>query len=117
MRKNICIEGAQFPGMKTLAMKGSLYLHDDDEKIPITVGFDHQKLVGYAKGLKRDIETGEVSMDLTIHPSFDLDLEEFDARVTLTDVMGAPGKDDPELTIINAGRLREISLIWEGKKD
>ena len=117
MRKNICIEGAQFPGMKTLAMKGSLYLHDDDEKIPITVGFDHQKLVGYAKGLKRDIETGEVSMDLTIHPSFDVNLDEFTATVTLTDVMGAMGKDEPDLHIINAGCLREVALIWEGPKD
>lgn len=115
MRKAICIEGAMFPGMKTMAMKGAIYIDDKDTRIPITVGFDHSKLIGYAAGLQRDVETGEVSMDLTIHPSFDVNLDEFDARVTLTDVMTAPGKDDESVTIINAGRLREISLVWEKK--
>lgn len=113
MRKPICIEGKEFAGMRTIAMPGSLYLDDKDTKIPITIGFDHGKLVGYATEFKRDIETGEVSMNLTIHPSFDLNLDEFDARVSLTDVMAAKGKDDPELTIINSARLREVSLIWE----
>jgi hypothetical protein len=115
MRKPICIEGKEFEFMRVLAMPGSIYIDDKDTKIPLTVGFDQTKLVGYATNLQRDVETGEVSMELTIHPSFDLDLEEFDARVTLTDVMEARGKDDEELRIINAGRLREISLIWEKK--
>ncbi len=119
MRKNICIEGVHFPGMKTLAMKGSIYVDDNDTKIPIVRFRAGQvsQLLGYAKNLQRDISTGEVSMDLTIHPSFDVTLDEFSATVTLTDVMGAEGKDDPELTIINAGRLREVALIWEGPKD
>ena len=117
MRKVICIEGVPFPGMRTLAMKGSIYLAENIEKIPITQAYNHEKILGYARNLQRNIETGEVSMDLVIHPSFDVNLDEFTATVTLTDLMGAMGKDEPELTIINAGRLREISLIWEGKKD
>lgn len=115
MRKPICIEGAEFEGMRTLAMKGSIYIDDEDTKIPITVGFDHEKLVGYATELRRDIDSGEVSMELTIHPSFDLNLDEFDATVSLTDVMAAKGKDDKNLTIINSARLRQVSLIWEKK--
>jgi len=115
MRKAICVEGAEFDGMKTMAMKGSIYIDDKDTRIPITAGFNHEKILGYAQNLKRDIETGEVSMDLFIHPSFDVNLDEFDARVSLTDVMSAKGKDDPELTIINSARLREVSLIWEKK--
>ena len=106
MRKVICIEGVPFPGMRTLAMKGSIYLAENIEKI-----------LGYARNLQRNIETGEVSMDLVIHPSFDVNLDEFTATVTLTDVMGAMGKDEPDLHIINAGCLREVALIWEGPKD
>ena len=117
MRKVICIEGVPFPGMRTLAMKGSIYLAENIEKIPITQAYNHEKILGYARNLQRNIETGEVSMDLVIHPSFDVNLDEFTATVTLTDVMGAMGKDEPDLNIINAGCLREVALIWEGPKD
>lgn len=116
MRKAICVEGKQFDGMKTVAMKGAIYIDDKDTKIPIVVGTMREpKICGYATGLKRDVESGEVSMDLFIHPSFDVNLDEFDATVTLTDIMAAKGKDDEELTMINSGRLREIRLVWEKK--
>jgi len=91
MRKVICIEGVPFPGMRTLAMKGSIYLAENIEKIPITQAYNHEKILGYARNLQRNIETGEVSMDLVIHPSFDVNLDEFTATVTLTDVVDVHG--------------------------
>ena len=116
MRKAICVEGKEFAGMKTLAMKGAIWIHDNDTKIPIVVGTMREpKICGYARELQRDVESGEVTMDFFIHPSFEVNLDEFDATVTLTDIMSAKGKDDDELTIINSGRLREVRLVWEKK--
>lgn len=113
VRKVICVEGKEFQGMKTIAMPGSIYVEDADTKIPVLAASDQTKILGYATGLKRDISSGEVSMDLTIHPRFDVNLDEFDATVTLSPVMTAKGKDDESLTIINSGRLRAVSLTWE----
>ena len=113
-RKVICIEGKEFAGRKTFVMKGAIYIDDADTKIPIVTitGSAPSKLLGYARNLQRDIVSGEVSMELTIHPMFDVNLEEFDATVSLHPVMTSRGKDG-ETTIINAGRLREVCLIWE----
>lgn len=113
-RKVICIEGREFGGMKTIAMPGSIYIADEDKQIPITINMrgDH-KLIGYATNLQRNVFTGQVSMELTIHPKFDVNLQEYTATVTLTDFQSAKAKDRPDVTIINSGRLREVTLLWE----
>jgi len=112
MRKVICVEGKEFQGRKTIIVPGAIYMEDDD-RVPITTGAGHDRIIGYAKNLQRDISTGEVSMDLFINPQFHVNLDEFEATVSLHPFMAAKGKDDEELTLINAGRLREVFLTWD----
>lgn len=107
IRKLVALEGKESPDGRKLAI-GSIYIADDD-KIPVVLQGNQEKVLGYATRLHRDVFTGEVSVDLAIHPSFDLDIDEYDANVFLSpfDTMGPEGHE-----VITVGRLREVSLSW-----
>src|SRR4051794_30592875 len=45
---------------------GSLYIDPNDRIIPVTMRFQSGDIIGTARDLQRDEETGEVSVDVTL---------------------------------------------------
>lgn len=62
----IAIEGQAFDGAygKTVIAPGAMRMSRD--RVPVTIGFDHTKLLGEATDFQRDAVTGEISVEVKL---------------------------------------------------
>jgi hypothetical protein len=115
-RHVITIEGVPtiLPGVRL--KPGSLWMKSD-KPVPVTTNFDHSSIIGFAKDLERNEETGEVSVDIDFRPGFELPKEEeedydftFMANELLEEQIAATDEDEAYRLILSA-KLLQVAMV------
>ena len=111
----VAYEGKKALPQQVFIEPGSIHMKDD--RIPVTWNFNASRRVGLATDFKRDVETGEISVEIVFDdpdvlyfiehdPNFG---EMFSASMYLTDVeMTGKQFKDCNMTY---GRLRSVALV------
>lgn len=108
MRKLVAIEEKLYADGRIIKF-GAIRL--DDESIPVCLIVNAEDPIGAATDLKRDVETGEVSMEIYLRAEYKLDLDQYDANVYLSPVYMDRTKDN---FVVRDGRIRSITLTQIG---
>jgi hypothetical protein len=117
-RKLIAKEGILSEIPNTWLALGSLRI-DYGAQLPVTVGFEFSTIsdiAGWAGDLQRDDETGEVTVEITLHNDapIDVDNEEYDYTFYATEVVSEQVKATDEVPahrLITSARLRGVVIV------
>lgn len=109
MRKNVCVEGQEYPGGVILA-PGSVYIEESEVPVFVHYGPDCH-IVGSARAVHRDIDTGTVSMDFQLGEDCEELLANYTATLGITEALEARNLNDTK-TIINAALVGAVHLTY-----
>lgn len=109
MRHLVAIEGTSMRDGR-LILPGALYVQE--ERLPVTFGFNYSQIKGYATDFKRNDETGEITFE--IYTTEDLPKDQVHASVECQPVEWE--KPGDYLGTVVTGRIRSVTFLsgpWE----
>lgn len=89
-----------------VVMPGALYV--EDEKLAVAASNSSHELLGYASDFERNEETGEISFNITVNASIDLDY--FELSGFSTNLVTQNGGETNRNVVVSA-RIRMIYLV------